>query len=208
MRQRWLAGMLTVTALSAAPLAQDRRIASPSGTAATEIRNRRNVADEVIPGSGKWMEITSGRPLRRGRDLWGSAADYGEMLNDGAPVWRAGANVSTRLKTEVPMVVGGKTVAPGEYSLFIELKPNRWTLIVSSWPAQTTGFDTQDTSALFGAFGYTAEKDVARAPMMLRTLPVSIDQLTWGFADMSDAGGKLALMWDKTIATVPFTVPR
>jgi hypothetical protein len=194
--------------MSAAVAAQGRRIPSPAGTAATEIRNKRNVADEVIPGSGKWIEITSGRPIKRGRDLWGSRTDYGEMLNDGAPVWRAGANVSTRLKTEVPMVVGGKTVAPGEYSLFIDLKPRNWTLIVSAWPAQATGFDTQDTTALFGAFGYTPAKDVTRAPMTLGTLPVSIDQLTWSFADMSDTGGKLAIMWDKTIASVPFTVPR
>ena len=38
------------------------------------------------------------------------------------PVWRAGANVSTRLKTEVPLTFGGKTVPPGEYSLFIDLE--------------------------------------------------------------------------------------
>jgi hypothetical protein len=35
-----------------------------------------------------------------------------------------------------------------------------------------------------------------------------VDQLTWEFADMSDAGGKLAIMWDKVIASVPFTVGR
>ena len=113
-RQRWLAGILAATAMSAGLAAQGRRIPSPPGTAATEIRNKRNVADEVIPGSGKWIEITYGRPIKRGRNLWGSGADYGEMLNDGAPVWRAGANMSTRLKTEVPMAVGGKTVDPGE----------------------------------------------------------------------------------------------
>jgi hypothetical protein len=40
--------------------------------------------------------------------------------------------------------------------------------------------------------------------MTLGTLPMSVDQLTWDFVDMTNAGGKLALMWDKTIATVPF----
>ena len=48
----------------------------------------------------------------------------------GAPVWRAGANQTTRLKTEVPLEIGGKKLAPGEYSLFVDLKEGGWTLIV------------------------------------------------------------------------------
>src|SRR6185503_5067064 len=88
---------------------------------------------------GKWIEITYGRPLQRGRDLFGSGPDYGKAVNDvGAPgfppppVWRAGANVTTRLKSEAILNFGGKTVPAGEYSLFVDLKPSEWTLIVSS----------------------------------------------------------------------------
>lgn len=40
--------------------------------------------------------------------------------------------------------------------------------------------------------------------MTLGTLPVAIDQLTWDFADMTETGGKLAIMWDTVLATVPF----
>ena len=32
--------------------------------------------------NGKWIEITYGRPLQRGRDLFGSGADYGKAAND------------------------------------------------------------------------------------------------------------------------------
>ena len=42
--------------------------------------------------------------------------------------------------------------------------------------------------------------------MTLATLPLAIDQLTWDFVDMTNAGGKLAIMWDKTVATVPFKI--
>ena len=31
---------------------------------------------------GKWIEITYGRPLQRGRDLFGSGANYGKAVND------------------------------------------------------------------------------------------------------------------------------
>ena len=105
----------------------------------------------------------------------------------------------------MPLVVNGKTVAPGEYSLFIILRPNNWTLIVSSWAAQTD-YDPRNGQALWGSFGYTPSKDVVRAPMNIEMLPHSVDQLTWKFLDMSDAGGLLAIEWDKTLATVPFKV--
>ena len=160
---------------------------------------------------GKWIEITYGRPLERGRDLFGSGANYGKAANDvGAPgfpappVWRAGANKSTRLKTEVPLMFGKTTVPAGEYSLFIDLKLPEWTLIISSWAAQQK-FDPKDTTALWGAYGYTPDKDVARVPMKLDKLPFDVDQLTWTFVDMKNNGGKIALMWGTTFASTPFT---
>ena len=205
-RELVLFGILTLT-LSGLLAAQSTRIASPVGTASTEIRGKYNTAAEPVYEGGKWIDVTYGRPIKRGRDLWGSGANYGVMLNGGAPVWRAGANVSTRLKTELPLVINGTTLPRGEYSLFIDLKPNNWTFIASTWAAQTI-YDPRNTAALWGSFGYTPAKDVVRAQMTLGTLPLSVDQLTWSFADMSDAGGKLAIMWDKVIATVPFTIGR
>jgi hypothetical protein len=40
--------------------------------------------------AGKWIEVTYGRPIKRGRTgLFGEGADYGKALKGGAPVWRA-----------------------------------------------------------------------------------------------------------------------
>lgn len=154
---------------------------------------------------GKWIDVTYGRPLKRGRDLWGSGATYGKDALVGAPIWRAGADVTTRLKTEVPLVFAGKTVAPGEYSVFVDLRPNAWTFVVSNWDAQQT-YDPNNRAALWGAYNYTADKDVVRAPMTLQTLAHSFEELSWDFVDMTDRGGGLALTWDKTCAVVPFTI--
>src|SRR3954470_7368985 len=121
-------------ALGALVSAQGGRPMSPTGTASTQVGGHYEKpagADEPEYVGGKWIEITYGRPIKRGRDLWGAGPEYGEMVKAGAPVWRAGANVSTRLKTDVPLSINNKTVAPGEYSLFIDLKPGSWTLIVS-----------------------------------------------------------------------------
>ncbi len=201
-----IAGTVGALAVGGLVLAQGGKPASPSGTAATQVGGHYEHpagADEPVYTGGKWVEITYGRPIKRGRDLWGSGADYGKTLNAGAPVWRAGANVTTRLKTEVPLVINGKTVAPGEYSLFIDLKPNNWTLIVSSWPHQTR-YDPSNKAALWGSFGYTPDKDVVRAPMTMGALPFAVDQLTWDFVDMTSNGGKMAIMWDKVTASVAF----
>jgi len=193
-------------------VAQDARPLSPVGAAAAQVLGKYvkpssdSGAQAIGWGSfqgGKWIEIVYGRPLKRGRALWGSGADYGKAVLGGAPLWRAGANASTRLKTEVPLVINGVTVAPGEYSLFIDLKENNWTLVVSTWGAQTK-YDPADKTALWGAYGYTPDKDVVRAPMKLDTLPNSIEQLTWEFVDLTDTGGTIALVWDRVMASVSF----
>jgi len=202
MRKRSLAiGALLLAALTTATAAQQgsSRPASPAGSSVTQLGK-----------DGKWIEITYGRPLRRGRDVFGSGANYAKefILQNDQKVWRAGANVSTRLKTDVPLRIGGKTVPAGEYSLFIDTKsPTDWTLIVSSWAAQQK-YDPNNNNkeALWGSFGYTPDKDVARVAMKVDQLPMAIDQLTWNFADVTTSGGKLVIMWDKVLASAPFTV--
>ena len=192
------------TAPQAAP-----RPASPAGTAQTQVAGTwgKNARGTEVYQNGKWIEITYGRPIMKGRDVYGTGADYAKgLLANGATVWRAGANVSTRLNTEVPLVIAGKTVPAGEYSLFIDTKsPTDWTLIVSTWGAKKTGGD-QTPDTLWGSFNYTPDKDVARIPMTLAKLPVSFDQLTWNFIDMKADGGKVAIMWGNVIASAPFSV--
>jgi hypothetical protein len=194
--------IIAVLLAAAAMSAQSRRIASPAGASATEVGGRYDEREGYT--GGKWLEVRYGRPITRGRDLFGPA-DYAEALNDGAPVWRAGANVTTRLNTEVSLVLGGRRIPPGEYSLFIDLQPKAWILIVSTWPAQTT-YDVDNKAALWGAYDYTPEKDVVRVPMRRDKLPYSFDQLSWQFLDMTDEGGQLALLWDRQIARVPFEI--
>jgi len=185
-------------------VAQNRRTASPPGASATETGGRYD--ERIGYVGGKWLEVRYGRPIKRSRNLFGPS-DYAEALNDGAPVWRAGANVSTRLNTEWPIAIGGRLVPPGEYSLFIDLQANPWVLIVSTWPAQTI-YDEKNKAALWGAYDYTPDRDLVRAPLTRETLPYSFDQLSWQFVDMSNEGGKLALVWDRQIAWTRFEIRR
>jgi hypothetical protein len=187
--------------------AQTRMPASPPGTSAAQVGGAYVKGERgTVYENGKWVTVTYGRPLLRGRTgIFGSGAEYGKEILLGAPVWRVGANVTTRFKTEAPLVFAGKTLPVGEYSMFVEISEKVWTLIFSNWPVQTK-FDPANKEALWGAFNYTADRDVLRAPMTLTTTPSSLDQLTIQFTDVTSAGGNLMVWWDTSMATVPFTV--
>ena len=190
-----ITGLLSFLLLSGVVLsAQERRPASPEGTSATQI-------------NGKWLEIVYGRPILRGRtDIFGSGTDYGKVLFDGGTVWRAGANVSTRLKSEAALEIGGKRVAPGEYVMLIDLKgPGDWTLILSTQPYTLT-FDPQNTKELYGGYNYRPEHDVTRQRMRTEPLPFSVDQLSWVFTDVTATGGTLRIVWEKVMASAPFKI--
>jgi hypothetical protein len=211
MKERLISVAMVVSVLTVATVAQDRRPMSPRATASAQVLGTWVKAERsfAVGGGnyqgGKWIDISYGSPLKRGRDIFGSGAEYGKATLIGAPIWRAGADVTTRLKTEVPLVIGGKTVAPGEYSLFVDLKERNWTFVVSTWPAQST-YDPKNKEALWGSYGYTADKDVLRAPMTLDTLPHSREQLAWEFLDMTTNSGTMAVSWDRTRGSVAFKV--
>jgi hypothetical protein len=213
MKSRFVVATAVTLSMTALVAAQDAKPMSPTGTAAAQVlgnwvkpagRGAFTLGGENYQG-GKWIEITYGRPLMRGRSLWGSGANYGKDALVGTPIWRAGANVTTGLRTEVPLVINGKTVAAGEYSLFIDLKENNWTFVLSTWPAQAK-YDPNNKDALWGSYFYTPDKDVLRVPMKLETLPHAIEQLTWEFVDMTGTGGAMAISWGNQMAAVPFKV--
>lgn len=188
--------------ISVADMAQERRILSPPGHSAVQVGGIYDVQYGYIGGA--WIDLYYGRPIKRGRDLFGPS-DWVEMLNDGADVWRAGANQSTRLVTEVPLMIGGTHVAPGEYTLFIDLSDDVWTFVVSTWPAMER-YDYERKDALFGAYDYTPDRDVLRTPMQLDTVPHAFDQLSWQFLDVTRDDGRLALFWDTKMASVAFSL--
>ena len=192
---RTAAALAVILFIAVAPASmQQRRPASPEGTAAAQV-------------DGKWMEILYGRPILRGRtSIFGSGAEYGVKLNDGGPVWRAGANTSTRLVTELPLEIGGRRVPPGEYVMLIELRgDNDWTFILTA-QSYTAQFDPKNTTDLYGGYNYKPDKDVARARMNVERLPFSVEQLTWVFTDVTPTGGAMRIAWERMMASVPFKI--
>jgi hypothetical protein len=136
--------------------------------------------------------------------MFGSGDTYGEGFLLGAPIWRVGADQSTRFKTEADLMFGDQRLPAGEYSVFAELAENEWTLAFSSWGAKQ-GFKEENPDALWGAYNYTPDRDVLRTAMSVTTHSVSAEQLIITFTDMTLEGGSLTIWWDDQIATTPFS---
>jgi hypothetical protein len=112
-----------------------------------------------------------------------------------------GANDTTLLTTQVPLTIGGKTIQPGVYNVFAELKPGAWTLVLST-QARQPKYDPNDKVLLYGSYNYDAAFDVLRAPMTLRQGDATVEQLTIGFINVTDTAATLSVAWERTVATV------
>jgi hypothetical protein len=191
-------------------VAQERPL-SPPGTAAAMVGGDwvKNADGNTVYQGGKWIEVAYSRPMLRQRtNIFGAGADYGVAVRAGTPLWRAGANQTTVLTTEVPLVFGRTTVPAGAYGLLIDLKsPTEWTLVITGQPRQPQ-FDADNKTDLIGAVNHDPKFDVVRVPMRVdpNANRLKMDQLTIYFADVTKTGGTLALAWEHTVATIPFTV--
>lgn len=181
---------------------------SPQGQASVQVGGRweKTASGGQRYADGKWIVVDYGRPLLRGRaGIFGTGADYGKTISDGSPVWRMGANDSTRLTTQVPLEIGGKALAPGVYNAFADLKAGAWTLVLSTQPRQPK-YDPNDKVLLYGSYNYDPKFDVLRAPMTVKQGDQSVEQLTIGFVNVTATGATLSVAWDRTIATVELRI--
>lgn len=155
--------------------------------------------------NGRWITVDYGRPILRGRpNIFGSGADYGRVISDGSAVWRAGANATTRLTTQVQLQFGANSVPAGVYSLLVDLENGSWTLVLSNQPIQTQ-YDPNDKVNLYGSYNYDPAFDLLRAPMTVERSAMSYEQFTIDFVDVLPMGGTLLMAWENTVARIPFS---
>ena len=146
-----------------------------------------SVRDTVRASVGRaTILVDYGRPLRRGRTVFGGVVPFDS-------VWRTGANAATQLRTDVDLSIGGVTVPAGTYTLWtIPSRTGAWKLVINR---QTGQWGTV----------YNERQDLARVDLRTETLATPVEQFTITIQPQGD-GGVLALAWDRTRAWVPFTV--
>jgi hypothetical protein len=137
----------------------------------------RGKAEATVKGAK--ISIDYGRP-----SLGGQASRLGEA-KDGQ-VWRLGMNMATHIETSSDLVVGGKPIKAGKYTLWAKkVSGANWLLLfhpsTGVWgaPELTTGF-------------------IAELPLKLEKAANSEDQL---LISLADAKGKAAIkiQWGKDV---------
>ncbi len=201
-----VAMLMLPVAVSAQTVPDVNLPASPRGLAAIQVGGEwTDNAGTPQYRNGKWITIDYGRPILRGRrNIFGAGADYGRVISDGSPVWRAGANATTRLTTQVTLQFGANSVPPGTYNVMVDLTGGAWTLVLTNQPVQPK-YDPADKVNLYGSYNYDATFDVLRAPMTVDAVPVAFEQFTIDFVNVSSSGGAILMAWENTYALVPFT---
>ncbi|MEO8597014.1 MAG: DUF2911 domain-containing protein [Candidatus Solibacter sp.] len=169
------AGMLVLAVVTGAAMAQQ-----PSPAAST-----------TATLGGKAVTIKYSAPSVKGRKIFNGA---GALQPDGS-VWRAGANNATALHTDGDITIGKVAVPAGDYTLYVQLDPKGWQLVVSKqtgqWGINRDGSTTLDTT-----------KEVGRTPMKMSKPPALVETYKMTLASSDGKKGTLTLEWENVVASV------
>jgi hypothetical protein len=141
-----------------------------------------------LPG-GKTITTDYSSPRMRGRKIYGDLVPWGK-------VWRAGANEATTFVTTADVIVGGKTVPAGNYTIFVVPTAEKWTLIVQ----KTTG----EWGIPYPPTKPVDAGELLRTDMAVSSLPSPLENFTIAY-DQTSGGCTLHMDWETTRASVDIT---
>ncbi len=132
------------------------------------------------------VRVIYSRPKKEGRDIFGSLVSYGKL-------WRLGANEATEIEFYRPVVIDGKKIPKGRYTLFAIVNEKNWTFIVNK------------ETDVWGSFIYDAAKDLARVEVPVEKLEQPVESLAMTFEKDNDTL-KLVVAWENVKAALPISL--
>jgi len=151
-------------------------------------------ATETAIIGGKTISIVYSSPGVKGRAgaLFTKDGQIGKDPH--YPVWRAGANAATTLKTDADLDIAGLAVPAGTYTLFVDISnPDNWSLIVNKKTGEW-------------GLSYDGTKDLGKVKFPTSATPALVENLKYTLTDLGGGKGSLTLAWENKSATVSFTV--
>lgn len=147
--------------------------------------------DEVVYHRGDLkVSILYNRPYKKGRLIFGGLVPYGK-------VWRTGANEATIFQTNKDLMIEGKRLPAGKYTLWTIPREDSWTVIFNSETGQW-GINSE------GEANHNPSMDVLDVDLPTVKQGKEFEQFTIMFEDVgSDA--EMILIWNTTLVTVPFS---
>ncbi len=165
---------------------------------AQEKKVRPSLKASVSQTLGLDTEITIdfSRPGVKERTIWGELVPYG--MNPGNKYskekpfpWRAGANEKTTITLSSDVLIDGKALPAGKYSIHMIPSEKDWTIMFNK------------NSEGWGSYDY----DEAEDALQLTVTPVEApfeEWLRFGFDDLAGTSAVAFLQWEKL--KVPFTI--
>lgn len=146
--------------------------------------------EEVVFEQGDLtIKVFYNRPSKKGREIFGGLVPYDE-------VWRTGANEATTFDTNKDLIIEGKTLKAGKYSLWTIPRENTWTIIFNSEHGQW-GVNSEGANR-------NPERDVLQVEVHAVQQDQVFEQFTIAF-EKTGEDAEMVLMWDTTLVSVPFT---
>ena len=147
--------------------------------------------DEVVFAQGNVrIKVFYNRPYKKGRVIFGGLVPFDT-------VWRTGANEATIFESNKDLLIEGKALPAGKYTLWTIPRPESWTVIFNSEYGQW-GINSKGHS----------NRDPLRDVLAVNVRAVQIDQLFEQFTISFEKAGEdaeMVLIWDKTLVSVPFS---
>jgi hypothetical protein len=153
------------------------------------------------------ISITYNRPAVKGRKIWGEVNTQisGESTLDDASkrpadaplvpfghVWRTGANEATQISFSDDVLVNGKPLAAGTYSLHTIPNRDQWTIIFNSVANQ------------WGSFNYDPKNDALRITAKPLAAADNQEYLEFRLEPKTESSVVATIAWEKI--RVPFTI--
>ncbi len=172
--------MIIALALFVAGLSAEAQLKTPQSSPKTTINQVVGLTD---------VEITYSRPSAKGRVVFGNLIPFGK-------VWRTGANENTIVSFSDDVVIDGKILKKGKYSLYTIPKIESWDVIF---------YKTTDN---WGNPEEWKEENVAlKTSVKPETLNKSVETFTIGVSGLDNNYAFLEMYWENSYAAVKFEVP-
>jgi len=137
------------------------------------------------------IEIEYSRPSMRGRDVFGNLVPFGK-------VWRTGADNSTKISFDTDVIISGKTIQSGTYSIFSIPNKESWEIIFYS--------DVE----LWGVPRDWSENKIVFSSMFdVKKLKKSntVETFTISFNDLTNNDVNMSISWENTSVDIKIEVP-
>ncbi|TXE05817.1 DUF2911 domain-containing protein [Gelidibacter salicanalis] len=137
------------------------------------------------------LQVQYNRPFKKGREIFGALVPYDK-------VWRTGANEATTFSTNKNLLVDGKSLPLGTYTLWTVPKDSTW-IVYFNTKEYPWGVDEKMQPMREPEF------DLIEVEVPVINLDNTVEQFTIAFDNTTD-NLKLTMAWDHTKIEVPMEV--